>query len=181
MLTCIEAERLIARAADEPAALGDTRHDELDRHVSQCAACRAALETQRQVARTLHLTPQFPVPAGFQSRLSARLDQEGDGWLAMVNWRAWTVALAPAVAALVLAAWLGPGLSVASSSTVTPGAQRAVSDEPAAAPVTFEAWAAAAVSPQASVFLEPASAGDALLEAVLLDGAPSAGDRGDVQ
>jgi hypothetical protein len=181
MLTCTEAARLIARAADDAAALGDARHGELDAHIVHCAECRAALDDQRQVARALHLRPLFPVPLGFEARLAARLDRESAGWLALANWRAWTVGLAPIAAALVLVAWLVPEQSLTRGSTaVDQEAPAAVVQEPASA-VSFDAWPASdALSTQASVFLEPGSGGDALLEAVLLGGGLPAGDRRDV-
>src|SRR4051794_20446637 len=107
VMTCPTAEPLIARYVDDPGALGAADRQQLETHLASCEACRVVLDTQRHVARVLHARPQVPVPPGFASRLAARLDAEPQGWLAIANWRAWTVALAPIAGGLVVVGWVG--------------------------------------------------------------------------
>lgn len=164
-MTCPTAEPLLARYADDPAALGASERAELERHLSVCDACRIVLDEQRQVARMLHARPQVSVPPGFGARLAARLDAEPRGWLAIANWQTMTVAVAPIAAALVLMAWLGgPTASQPSMSSPAPSE-------------TFETWTAARVGEPAAVFLQTSSSD--LLEAVLTGTpAPSGGSDG---
>jgi predicted anti-sigma-YlaC factor YlaD len=161
-MTCPTAEPLIARYADDPSALGAFERGELELHLGVCEACRVVLDDQRQVARMLHARPQAAVPPDFGARLAARLDAEPQGWLAIANWRVWTVTLAPVAAALVLIAWLG-GSSARQSSAA-----------PQASAETFETVTAARVGEPAAVFLQ-SSRGD-LVEAVLTGAAASSGD-----
>ena len=176
MLTCVTSENLIARYADAPESLSAAERESLELHIGACGACRAALDDQRQVARILHDRVPTPVTAGFSARIAARLDAEPEGWLALANWRAWTVALVPVALVLMLVAWLG-GASGSTRAPV-PAATQAFN----AAPVTFDNWAAStAGSTRASLFLQPATTGDALLEAVLTGAPSSNGDSRDVR
>jgi predicted anti-sigma-YlaC factor YlaD len=161
-------ERLIAREADA-CALDAGERRELQAHLEVCTACREALESQRTVARLLRARAAVQPRPGFSALVSARIDREnGDGFLAVANWRAWTVGLAPVAAALVLMAYLGVG---AASATSTDAA------------VTFETWASAnSASTPAAVFLQPSASGDQLLEAVLTGAVPSSsGESPDVR
>jgi predicted anti-sigma-YlaC factor YlaD len=164
-MTCPAAEPLIARYADDPTTLSAAERQQLDAHLAVCEACRLVLDDQRHVARVLHARPQAAVPSDFATRLGARLDAESQDWLSIANWRAWTVAVAPIAAALMLVAWLG------GVATTQPQAARS-----AATAETFETWAeSAAPGDQAAVFLE-SSTGDLLLEAVLTGAPEPAGD-----
>jgi hypothetical protein len=107
MLSCEDAHRLIARAAD-----GDeiAESEGLDVHLESCALCRSALAEQRMVATILRSRPaQSPSP-DFASRLARRLDGVS-GWLGIVDARVWTFRLAPVAAVLALVAILGSGSS----------------------------------------------------------------------
>ena len=102
MLTCADAEALIAGRVD--GTLCDAEDDAaLTQHVSGCAACRQVLNDHAAVARTLGARPEATLPTTFSRRLSDRLDAEVS-WLDAVNWRSWTVRLAPVAAALMIAA-----------------------------------------------------------------------------
>jgi predicted anti-sigma-YlaC factor YlaD len=161
-MTCPTAEPLSACYADDPSALGSSERAQLELHLGVCEACRVVLDDQRQVARMLHARPPVAIPPDFAARLAVRLDAEPHGWLAIANWRAWTVTLAPVAAALVLIAWLG-GSSATQSSVA-----------PQASAETFETVTAARVGEPAAVFLQ-SSRGD-LVEAVLTGAAASPGD-----
>lgn len=166
MLTCPEAERLIARYADDPAGLSADIRVGLDSHIASCAACRLALEEQRQVANILRARPERTVPPAFSARVAARIARNGfaaRGWLGIANWRAWTAGLVPVAAGLLLGVYLGAG-----TTSVTREAP--IDDAP-----TFDAWMTSpAGTTTAAVFLEPSASGDALLEAVLTGAAPAA-------
>lgn len=65
---------------------------------------------QEAVAAVLRTRPDAAVPIGFASRVSARIAAEGlkpggwfGEWLALADWRAWTIGLVPVVGAVVLA------------------------------------------------------------------------------
>jgi hypothetical protein len=164
-MTCPTAEPLIARYADDPAALGAAERQQLELHLEVCEACRVVLEDQRQVARVLHARPQVAVPPAFAARLAVRLDAEPRGWLGIANWRAWTVTLTPLAAALVFIAWFG------GSAGTQPAALSS-----SATTETFETWTASGTAAEpAAVFLQ-SSTGDVLLEAVLTGGAAPAGE-----
>ena len=168
MLTCPEAERLIARYADDPAAMSASARLGLDSHIESCAGCRLALEEQQRVAKILRARPELPVPPGFSVRVAARIEREGfgpPGWLDIANWRAWTVGLAPLAAVLLLGIYLDLGAGT------TNGTRDIMIDNPQ----TFDGWmTSSAGTTTAAVFLEPAASGDALLEAVLTGTAPAA-------
>ena len=153
-------EQLIAREADGSALDADERR-QLESHLATCGACRDALDLQRAVTRVLHTRAAAAPRPGFAGRLSARIDHEDGGadWLAVANWRAWTVGLAPVAAALVLMAYLGVGASSTAAVETS---------------VTFDTWASASVSSTpAAVFLQPSATGDQLLETVLTGAVPS--------
>jgi hypothetical protein len=159
-MTCTDADALIGRYADDPAALALAEQQQLELHLASCHTCRVALEDQRQVARVLHARPPVEVSPTFVARLAGRLDAEPQGLLALANWRVWTVTLTPLAAALVLVAWLGGGTTQRDASLTSD---------------SFGMWAApTAQDDHAAVFLQ-SSTGDVLLEAVLT-GAP-AGER----
>src|SRR6185436_11392437 len=117
MPRCREAEGLIACAADG-AGLAAEETARLSRHLDECAACRAALEEQRAVARIIQARPGTPVPPGFHTRLAARLGGEA-GILGLANWRAWTVGLLPVAGGLVLMAYFGIGAVSTGSASAT--------------------------------------------------------------
>lgn len=157
-------EGRIARYADDPASMTAADRAEVEAHLRSCSDCRDALDAQRAVAAVLRERLEARSTPGFVSRVSARIDREDEdraGLLGLANWRAWTVGLAPVAAALMLMAYLGAGSGASGSTT---------------GPQTFSEWAtSAAATTPASVFLQPDTTGDALIEAVLKGATPSAG------
>ena len=121
-MTCQEAEPLLARAAD--GTLGTGRDTALARHLADCAACREALAVQRAARDLLAGRPDVPVPLGFTTRVMANLPQRepsaAAAWLEVLNWRAWTLRLAPVAGALFVwaALGLGPSEEVAQAGAV---------------------------------------------------------------
>lgn len=113
-MTCELAEPLLARAADGTLDAEGSRR--LARHLEGCADCREALAAQRAVRSVLAGRPAADVRPGFAARVMAHLpDPErgaAAGWLDALNWRAWTLRLAPVAGALFVAAALGPGPSI---------------------------------------------------------------------
>ena len=73
MLTCNDANVLIVRTIDD--ALSGGERAALRRHLGSCAHCRGEYETQHEVRRLLVLHMQDRLPAGFDERLRARLEQ----------------------------------------------------------------------------------------------------------
>ena len=118
-MTCEQVEPLLARAAD---GMLDAEHRAaVDRHVAGCAACREALDAQRTARSLLAARPDTAVRPGFVTRVMANLPAQdpagafddaaapvGD-WLELLNWRAWTIRLAPVAATLLVAAAFGGG------------------------------------------------------------------------
>jgi predicted anti-sigma-YlaC factor YlaD len=170
VMTCIDAEPLIARYADDESSLPSGVRGALVAHFAGCARCRAVLDEQREVAALLRgRLPVNPKP-GLPARVSARIDREdgaetGDAetWLGLANWRRWTVTLAPLAAALVVAAYIDLG-STRSSSTSTDTTS-------IAAATTLEDWTTADAPPAVQ-----SSTVDELIETVLTGRAPSSGD-----
>ena len=118
-MTCEQAESLLARAAD--GMLDAERLAAVEGHVAGCAACREALDAQRTARSLLAARPDTAVRPGFVTRVMANLPvQDPDGafddtaapvgdWLDLLNWRAWTIRLAPVAATLLVAAAFGGG------------------------------------------------------------------------
>jgi hypothetical protein len=170
MISCADVEPLIARYAEDDAA-GTRVPADVTAHIDGCPSCRRALEEQREVRRLLLARPPAVVSSSFTARLSDRLGEQHD-WLGLVNWRAWTVGLAPVAGALVLVAFLGWGSKTESPSTTT--------RTPAAA-VALE-WPTASARTPASVLMQPGASGEQLLEAVLTGAVPaSVGDPAHVR
>ena len=114
-MTCEQAEPLLARAAD--GALDPQGLAALTVHLSGCAECRDALDAQRAARALLAARPAVPAPAGFSARVMAALPAHppaaaGIRWRDALDWRAWTLRLAPVTGALFLGAALGLGPSV---------------------------------------------------------------------
>lgn len=116
-MNCNDAERLLAAKAD--GALDAERERTLDAHLTGCAACRRLLDDQVVVRSMLAAAPVPEPSEEFLARVNAAIDAEDAGWLALVDFRAWTLRLVPAAAAVALVALLWPG------STSTSGANQA--------------------------------------------------------
>ena len=78
---------------------------------------------QRAMREVLTARPAAPVPLGFAARVMANLPERGRGaaagWLDALNWRAWTLRLAPVAGALFVGAALGIGPSTEVAETGT--------------------------------------------------------------
>ena len=173
MLQCADYERVIARIVNDPRGVAGNDRRELEAHLASCVSCRAALADQRAVADALSMRPSAALPDRFQARLAARLDED-ESWLPVVNWRAWTISLAPVAAAMLFLAWLMPGANTSSGNTATPPIAQS-------APPSLETWTASNVPSAAAAFLQPETTGDSLLEAVLTNSPPAAGAGSDVR
>jgi hypothetical protein len=167
-MICTDAEPLLARFADDESSIPTDARDALRSHLAGCAACRAVLDEQREVAAWLRGRPASQPAPGLVARVSARIDREGGGlagedWLDLANWRRWSAALVPLAAALLAAAYLD--LARASSSTAATTASTG-------AVTTLQEWTTA----DAPALAQPTVIGDALFEAVLTGSAPSSGE-----
>ena len=151
-MTCPDAEPLLAAAAD--GALDEARQARLDAHLATCASCRAALDDQRQIAAILATAVQTEVSPAFVARVNERIDS--DDWLQLVDFRAWTLRLAPVAATLALVALLGIGAGASSSSS--------------SSAATTAATTASTFSPSSAADWERDVAANALLEAALRPG-----------
>ncbi len=155
-MRCDDAERaVIARAAGrlDPAAAR-----RLEAHLDGCPACRGAAAEQDDVAAVLSARPDAAPPLGFATRVMARLDAPPT-WLDVIDWRRWTVRLAPVAAALLVVAAVG--------------LRPAEAVEPIEFSDLVTGWVEVddAAEPSAlSLVWEDGADGDALLEAVLTSG-----------
>jgi predicted anti-sigma-YlaC factor YlaD len=173
-MTCNDAEPLIARFADDEPSLAEDVREQLRAHITSCAACRTALDEQRDTAALLRARLVTLPEPGLAARVSARIDRESrenrktasqreEGWFGVVNWRAWTVGLAPVAAALIVAAYVD--LGSARSASVSPIVSPTVT-------ATLDEWTLA----DAPAALQSSAIGDALIEAVLTGNVPTSGD-----
>lgn len=106
----------ILRSAD--GTLAAEERAALDAHVASCAGCREALREQSAVSRLLGAVELPAAPRDFASRVRARVAPQ-PGLMDLLNWRAWTLRLAPVAALLALAAWY-PAVSTTSSPVTEP-------------------------------------------------------------
>ena|SRR6266511_863175 len=75
---------------------------------------------QDLVAAALASAPPPGVSPGFLARVNARIDAERDnGWFAILDFKVWTLRLAPAAAAVALIAVLWPANSRSTTSSST--------------------------------------------------------------
>lgn len=82
-------------------------------------------DDQSLVAAVLASRQETSVPDDFVARVNARIDETA-GWLGIADFRAWTLGLVPAAAAVVLVAifWPGPGTTPSQPTTLTMQAVR---------------------------------------------------------
>lgn len=92
---------------------------------------------QEAVAAVLREMPAATVSAGFLARVNQRIDETA-GWLGLTDFRAWTLGLVPAAAALVLLAFLWPVAQTTASAT-TPAAPQAISTQ-SFTPSSYTDW-----------------------------------------
>jgi len=93
---------LILRSAD--GTLAPEARAMLDAHLASCADCRAALGDQSAVSRVLGEIVLASAPRDFAARVRARVAPQPSVF-DLLNWRAWTLRLAPIAALLALLAW----------------------------------------------------------------------------
>ena len=106
VMSCDDVERaVIARAAGRLDPAGVER---LEAHLDGCPACLGAASGQVDVAAVLSARPDAAPPPAFATRVMAHLD-DPPTWLDVINWRRWTVRLAPVAAALLVVAAVGLG------------------------------------------------------------------------
>jgi len=111
-------------------------------------------DDQKLVAELLASLPAPEVSADFLARINARIDAEArGGWLVLADFRAWTLGLAPAAAALALVAVLWPA-SASRTATSSTASATPTSRQTSFAPSSQSDW-------QRDV------TGDALLDAAL--------------
>jgi hypothetical protein len=115
---------------------------------------------QELVAAALASTPPADVSGSFLVRVNARIDGERDaGWLALADFRTWTLRLAPAAAGMALIAALWSGAAV-DSSAVTSSSSSSASAVTAAQPFT----------PSSADDWQQDASGNAMIEAALTGG-----------
>jgi hypothetical protein len=93
---------------------------------------------QEAIAALLRETPAAPVSSNFLARVNERIDETA-GWLGLTNFRAWTLGLVPAAAALVLLAILWPATTVTSSPATLTGAPQ-ISSAQTFTPASYTDW-----------------------------------------
>jgi hypothetical protein len=108
-------------------------------------------DEQDTVAALLRSMPPPDVRGDFVGRVNARIDATA-GWFGLADFRAWTLGLAPAAAALALVGmfWSAPGSSSSAASAASTSAIGAQS-----------------FSPASSTDWQTDATGDALLDAAL--------------
>lgn len=123
---------------------------------------------QDLVAAALSSTPPVEVSPSFLARVNARIDAEtieGEaGWLALADFRAWTLRLVPAAAAMALIAalWSGGRDSTASSASSPSSASPSTISSASTGSPTF--------TPSSAGDWQRDVSGNALLEAALTGG-----------
>jgi anti-sigma factor RsiW len=111
-VTCDDARSLMMRVMDDD--VPESARAALEAHVAECAECAEAWRDQQVVrAWLVDRPPAAPSPA-FARRLAGELDALTPWW-AIVDWRRWTLRLAPVAAVLLLL--VGGALGVTSSSS----------------------------------------------------------------
>jgi hypothetical protein len=121
---CESMVPLIVRCADGTLAGADSAA--LEMHAASCRGCREALDEQKAAARLLSELPLIEAPRDFAARVRERVVPAG-GLLDLINWRAWTLRLAPVAALLAFLAWL-------------PGSTQTGTARPTTASVAIDAW-----------------------------------------
>lgn len=117
MTACEEMVPLILRSAED--ALDAPARERLATHLKDCGACREALLEQIEVRQLLAQVPFPDVSNRFAARVREQVMPTA-GWIGLLNWRTWTLGLAPVAAMLcLLAMYTGREVSnSASTSTV---------------------------------------------------------------
>jgi len=96
-ISCDEAGALMRQALGDDGAAAPS----LGTHLAGCPACAEAWDAQHAVRALLASREPEALPAGFAARLEAALD-DLDPWWTRVDWRWWTILVAPVAAVLLL-------------------------------------------------------------------------------
>jgi len=158
---CDDRQGWLARMADpaESGALTAAERARLEAHLDRCAECRAALADQRFVASALRGRAALEPSPAFAGQLAARLD-ETSSWLGLLDWRVWTLRLAPVALAIFLAAVFSG--SPSTSTATTSGTE--------ITPATLDTWTHGVdeSSSVASAVWQDRTSSEALIETMLL-------------
>jgi len=133
-LTCDGARGLMTRVDDGDASVRAALED----HLASCGTCAEAWRDQRAVREILSARPAATPSPRFMRRLDAELNALTPWW-AGVDWRWWTIRLAPVAAVLLLV--VGGTIGVTSASSSVTGAS--------ATPVSTALWDSSDVSSDA--------------------------------
>ena len=170
---CAERERQLVRLADTSGSDALTAADraDLDAHLDHCTECRAVLAEQRFIAGVLRSRPALQPSPAFAAKLAARLDEDS-GWLGLLDWRTWTLGLAPvALAILLIAVFAGSS----SAPSINPSAAETAA--------TLDTWTRGVneTSSVAAAVWQDRTSSDALLETMLLGGSSASREDADVR
>ena len=148
---------LLVAAEDRLDDLGGPERDRFKAHLRQCAACQNTLDEQRAVRRLLSARTDVDVPPGFTARIAANVTIES-GWGDLIQWRTWSIRLAPLAAGLLL-------FGVVTARSITePTTVAGLSD-------LAETWAFDAsglgIMPAFTVLGQDGMSGDVLLDTIL--------------
>ena len=102
MSACEQVSGLL-RASIE-GTLPAASRERLDGHLRECPSCRHTLADQLAIRKALGELGFATVAPDFAARVRDRVASRP--WLEVVNWRIWTLRLAPLAALLALLAWL---------------------------------------------------------------------------
>jgi anti-sigma factor RsiW len=126
-ISCDDAQALMRQAlGDGDRGAGPS----LDTHVAECPACAEAWEAQQSVRALLASREPELLPAGFAARLDAAID-DLEPWWARIDWRWWTLRVAPVATVLLLlvgGATLRSSSATSSSSTTSSSVSTALWD-----------------------------------------------------
>lgn len=148
---CESMVPLLLRYADGTLSPGDrTRVEE---HAATCTACREAIAEQSAGAALLAELPMPEASPGFAARVRERV-APSDGLLDLLNWRAWTLRLAPVAALLALLAWF-PVSTETGGTGATPQASAQI-----------EAWATGGANSTTALLVNEENDATAVLAAV---------------
>lgn len=148
---CESMVPLLLRYADGTLSAGDRTR--VEDHAAICAACREAIAEQSAAVTLLAELPMPEVSPEFAARVRERV-APSDGLLDLLNWRAWTLRLAPIAALLALLAWF-PASTETGSTGATPQASAQI-----------EAWATGGANSTTALLINEDNDANAVLAAV---------------
>jgi anti-sigma factor RsiW len=130
MLTCRNAEELVAREAD--GLLSEAEVAGLNAHIAGCGACERLRAANLEVRPILAGRADRPVPPDLLPRVMRAVGEPAaELWIGAIDWRRWTEWTLPVAAGLVLVATLVGGTASQTGSVQTPAQQTARSAQSA--------------------------------------------------